>query len=61
MRKKRKFLITSCLLSAMIAISFSAVGCSRRKDPEPQPEPEPETDDIIPEGVVNFDETWLDE
>ena len=34
MRKKRRFLIISCLLSAMILISFSGLGCSKRKDPE---------------------------
>ena len=47
----------------MILISFSGLGCSKRKDPEPtpQPEPEPEVNDTIPEGTVNFDETWLDE
>ena len=54
-------MITSCLLSLMIAISFSVIGCTERKDPEPQPEPEPEVSDVIPEGTVNFDETWLDE
>lgn len=61
MRKKRRFLIISCVLCAMMAISFSAVGCSREKEPEPAPQPEPEASDAIPEGIVNFDETWLDE
>lgn len=62
MSRKRKLLITSCLLGVMIAICGTTVACSNKvTEPPKDPVPEENTETPIPEGVVNFDETWLDE
>ena len=60
MRKKRKLLKISCLICAIIAISGVSAACSKFFGKEPTNSvPNENTENSIPEGVVDFDETWL--
>ena len=61
MSGKRKFWLLSCLFCGMIAISSVMVACSNKaSDPSSSEESTEEIDDgSIPEGTVEFDESWL--
>ena len=60
MSKKRKLLKISCLILTIITISSMSVACSNFFGKEPTNSvPNENTENSIPEGVVDFDETWL--
>ena len=61
MKRKGKFLAIILMLCAMLAIGNVAVACKKPvNDPIENPNPDENTEVSIPEGVVDFDETWLD-
>lgn len=62
MRRKGKYWAISFMFCAMLAIGSGAVACKKPvSDPSENPDPDASVEDTIPEGVVDFDETWLDE
>lgn len=61
MSVKRKFWLLSWLLCATLAISGAMVACSGNGDNSSSSEESTEESDdgSIPEGTVDFDESWL--
>ena len=65
MGKKRKFLLASWLLCVMIAISGGAAACFNSEGESSSSQdgdsPGGSIATSIPEGTVDFDESWVDE
>ena len=61
MSKSRKGWIASWLCCSMLLISGMAVACSTTNSENTgNSDSESETETSIPEGVVDFDEAWLE-